>query len=646
MSIIKHTSNLLLTLFETDAQLPTYLMYYTSDMSKIDNGWKNHELRLVQIEDVISTVSTANITDLQSRMSALENKVTANAEQIHEINDNISTIIVRLNNHDNAIVDINNRISALDGRVGSLETCCVTVQDNLNALDIRVSKNTGDIRDIIVRMDRAEANILGNSEDIRILSAQVSTNAHNIDELTHALDDLDPASQLEIVRQVAQNTADIDSLKTITQSHTTVLDGYAVRFTNDELRITALENRMTDIENAIEQISDWQDTIDALSADVSQLRDVDFPALQQFVDDNCLKMFAVDSSQWVDVDTDLIVENDGKAVTAKVARVFKNNFDTFMLVYGAFVNNTNTALDAGGARITATENRLDALDDSTSGRVTSLESRCTTIEGAISDLGDIVGDGNIAVGDDLTDAVNVINAKYSSLNTFVNSIRDLIGWDSVGHVFETLDTTAQTIIGAVNELVGNNSSIGNDITALFTAVGDLSTLQTTIKSNLVDAINEVFNKPSVPIGVINPYGGNVAPTGWLMCDGSAVSRDTYADLFSIIGTAYGGGDGSTTFNLPDMRESVPKGAGLSGYNVGTHLDADGLAVGEFLDDRLQEHAHYEYNTGSSGSAVYGRIYSDHGAISDWGGAEKSIMNARKGATTEVKSVGVNYIIKY
>jgi microcystin-dependent protein len=58
-----------------------------------------------------------------------------------------------------------------------------------------------------------------------------------------------------------------------------------------------------------------------------------------------------------------------------------------------------------------------------------------------------------------------------------------------------------------------------------------------------------------------PYAGSSVPDGWLECDGSAVSRTTYADLFTAIGTTWGAGDGSTTFNLPDMRDKVPIGSG-------------------------------------------------------------------------------------
>jgi microcystin-dependent protein len=61
-------------------------------------------------------------------------------------------------------------------------------------------------------------------------------------------------------------------------------------------------------------------------------------------------------------------------------------------------------------------------------------------------------------------------------------------------------------------------------------------------------VNSVY--ADAPLGVIMPYGGTTVPTAWLECDGSAVSRTTYADLFAVLGTKFGPGDGSTTFNLP------------------------------------------------------------------------------------------------
>lgn len=68
-----------------------------------------------------------------------------------------------------------------------------------------------------------------------------------------------------------------------------------------------------------------------------------------------------------------------------------------------------------------------------------------------------------------------------------------------------------------------------------------------------------YSASGVKTGTIVSYGSNTAPDGFLDCDGTAVSRTTYASLFAVIGTTYGTGDGSTTFNLPDLQDNVPLG---------------------------------------------------------------------------------------
>ena len=70
-------------------------------------------------------------------------------------------------------------------------------------------------------------------------------------------------------------------------------------------------------------------------------------------------------------------------------------------------------------------------------------------------------------------------------------------------------------------------------------------------------------------GSITMYAGTTAPDGWLICDGSAISRTDYADLFSVIGTTYGTGDGSTTFNIPNLKGRVPVGLNTSDTDFDT-----------------------------------------------------------------------------
>jgi len=95
--------------------------------------------------------------------------------------------------------------------------------------------------------------------------------------------------------------------------------------------------------------------------------------------------------------------------------------------------------------------------------------------------------------------------------------------------------------------VGVNSTIGGNETVS----GNLSVTGTMTNNGYAGGL--------VPPGFIGPYAGTTAPTGWLLTYGQAVSRTTYAGLYTVIGTAYGAGDGSTTFNLPDLRGRAPFG---------------------------------------------------------------------------------------
>jgi len=72
----------------------------------------------------------------------------------------------------------------------------------------------------------------------------------------------------------------------------------------------------------------------------------------------------------------------------------------------------------------------------------------------------------------------------------------------------------------------------------------------------------------VPAGTVIPYGSTSAPYGYIKCNGAAISRTVYADLFAAIGTNFGGGDGSTTFNVPDLR-----GEFIRGWDDGRGIDS-------------------------------------------------------------------------
>jgi microcystin-dependent protein len=79
--------------------------------------------------------------------------------------------------------------------------------------------------------------------------------------------------------------------------------------------------------------------------------------------------------------------------------------------------------------------------------------------------------------------------------------------------------------------------------------------------------------PIVPAGSIIAWSGSSAPSGWVLCDGTAISRTTYAALFAIAGTAYGIGDGATTFNVPDLQDRLPLGKGTNNGTLGTQTSS-------------------------------------------------------------------------
>jgi len=86
-------------------------------------------------------------------------------------------------------------------------------------------------------------------------------------------------------------------------------------------------------------------------------------------------------------------------------------------------------------------------------------------------------------------------------------------------------------------------------------------------------------------GAVTWFAGTTAPSGWLVANGQSVSRTTYAALFSAIGTTFGSGDGSTTFNIPDLRGEFVRGADL-----GRGVDP-GRTLGSFQNDMFESHSH-------------------------------------------------------
>ncbi len=126
----------------------------------------------------------------------------------------------------------------------------------------------------------------------------------------------------------------------------------------------------------------------------------------------------------------------------------------------------------------------------------------------------------------------------------------------------------------------------------------------TIKTKLNDPVKTAYDANItsiqeflVPSGAVLPFAGSSIPTGWLLCAGQAVSRSTYSALFTAISTTYGVGDGSTTFNLPDLRgRSVFGKDDMNGSAASRVTNGNSGITGTTLgatggDERLHGHTH-------------------------------------------------------
>ncbi len=96
---------------------------------------------------------------------------------------------------------------------------------------------------------------------------------------------------------------------------------------------------------------------------------------------------------------------------------------------------------------------------------------------------------------------------------------------------------------------------------------------------------------NTPVGAMLEWPTNTAPAGWILCDGSAVNRTTYAALFAIIGTTFGSGDGSTTFNLPDFQGRVAVGRDPSDDDFNTIGNKGGEKTHQLTVAEMPEHKH-------------------------------------------------------
>lgn len=154
-----------------------------------------------------------------------------------------------------------------------------------------------------------------------------------------------------------------------------------------------------------------------------------------------------------------------------------------------------------------------------------------------------------------------------------------------------------------NTVIGNSTSSAGAVQEITcTAVGR-AIIGASTTTDVVNQLGISALLPSFPPGMIMPFAASTAPTGFLICDGTAVSRTTYAALFAVVGATWGAGNGTTTFNIPDLR-----GVFLRGLDSGRGYD-NSRTFASYQADGYPAHTHtitdpghtHTYTAGGAGT---------------------------------------------
>jgi len=235
--------------------------------------------------------------------------------------------------------------------------------------------------------------------------------------------------------------------------------------------------------------------------------------------------------------------------------------------------------------------------------------------------------GNGGASYTLTHAV----ANAQEIEVFVNNVRQEAG-------------VAYTVAGTALSMTGNVASSDS-----FYVIYQGKSLQSVVPPDgSITEAKLVSGFGLIPVGMIAPFAMSTAPTGWLECDGSAVSRATYADLFAALSTTHGSGDGSTTFNVPDLR-----GEFIRGWDNGKGTDS-GRTFGSSQTDELKSHFHRPNNYSSdSTNRFFQGLGSGSGYAYPATGGSGSLLystiadqtDPTGGAETRPRNIAMMYCVK-
>jgi microcystin-dependent protein len=200
------------------------------------------------------------------------------------------------------------------------------------------------------------------------------------------------------------------------------------------------------------------------------------------------------------------------------------------------------------------------LIDPTNGSITIAPNGADTIDAVNASIG---MDKYNQVFQLISDGSSGWRAFRDGIGTASSTAMSIMSRDSSGSTAATMFKAGGSTGTTTGRYVGCTNPSGPPTTGTFQAGDYVVSVDGGLYVCTTGGSPGTWTVPNIPVGSIYMYGGSL-PNGTLSCDGSAVSRTTYATLFASIGTTFGAGDGSTTFNLPNLKDSVPVGLDSGG----------------------------------------------------------------------------------
>ena len=290
-----------------------------------------------------------------------------------------------------------------------------------------------------------------------------------------------------------------------------------------------------------------------------------------------------------------------------------------------------------------------------------------------ADLNNVLGDIQSTNSGTSVPTSNVVgklfvNTSNNTLNICTNASTPtylLLGKTDVanmGHATTASPSFTGTITSAGDIVMSGNGSLqlptGTTAQRPTASTGDIrfNTTLSQFEGYNGAAWGEIAN--GVPAGSIFSFASTTVPSGYLECNGAAVSRSTYSTLFATISTTFGSGDGSSTFNLPDLRGQFVRGWANNASNTGD----DGRSFASTQSDQNKTHGH----TASVTDPGHRHVTKGHGTQDDGGsnvtgstsgGSSSTSMNDANtgisvsvasdgGAEVRVKNIALMYVIKF